>query len=207
MTLDELIKTVLDIKLQEANPDDDMAMLHMADCKYDNNGKPLDKPGLVLVALAVGPGSVMSPLARLMVATSEPACAVLSLPSFTAKLREGQNLATFGVNRVSELPADMVQDSLVIYGEDASGVSQMHMYVIERDNEGKRIWVKQPHYDVVSSHFRPLFVLPKMLKEVLPLADEFDLDNEQAYFHAKRAIVRILADNMESALTKYKSTA
>jgi hypothetical protein len=205
-TLDGLVTMVLDIKLREADPDDTLAYLHLADCAYDNDGKPMKPRGMIIAALAVGPGFVMAPVARLMIATCEPSCAALALPSWHAKMPPGQDLKTYGVSQVKDLPADMVQDSLVVIGEDEAGTSVLRMYVIERDASGKRVWVKQPTPDGWSSRFNHLFVLPEMLKTAMPFASQFGLSPDKARYHGKRAALRILAEQAEKAFARNKST-
>lgn len=199
-TLNGLIEMVLDVKLRDPDPNDDVAMLHMADCAFDQDGKPMHPRGLIIAALAVGPGFVMAPMARLLIAKTEPSCAVLALPTWSAKLPEGQTLKTYGVSQVHDLPPDLVQDALVVSGEDQAGMTSMHMYVIERDADGKRIWVKQPQGTRWTSRFEHLFVLPEMLKVVMPLAGEFGLSGNEARHRAKQVVIGLLAQEASKAL-------
>lgn len=200
MQLTELMQAVLDVKLKDPDPDDSLAILHMADCQYDNECKPLEKPATVFAALAVGPGAVIARLARLMVATCEPSCAVLALPSYTASLRDGQRLEDFGVTRVSDLPRDMVQDSLVVYGEDAEGHTEMHMYVIERDDNLERVWVERKDHDSYESRFSDLFILPKLLRETKVQQSMLGLSPEDAQKYGKAAVLRFLTEGLPDDL-------
>jgi len=203
-TLDELVKVVLDIKLRDPDPDDVLAMLHMADCAYDSDGKPLATPTLDVVALDVGPGFVIAPVVRLMIATCEPSCVVVALPSWHAKLPVGQTLQTYGVSEVRFLPPDMVQDSLVIIGEDAAGMSLIHTYVIERDADANRVWVKAPQATGWSSRFDQLFVLPKLMDQALPHAQQYGLSPQEARRAAKNAVLDILREDAAKALARDK---
>lgn len=203
-TLDGLVTMVLDVKLRDPDPDDTLAMLHMADCAFDEDEKPMTPRGLIVAALAVGPGFVMAPIARLLIAKSEPSCAVLALPSWSARLPQGQTLETYGVSQVHDLPPDLVQDSLVVYGEDQAGMSTMRMYVIERDASGNRVWVKKPTPTGWTSRFDHLFVLPEMLKVAMPFAGGFGLSGDEARYHVKRAALRLLAEQADRALSRHK---
>lgn len=199
-TLNGLVEMILDVKLRDPDPNDALAMLHMADCAFDEDGKPLHPRGLIIAALALGPGFVIAPMARLLIARTELSCAVLALPIWSARLPEGQTLKTYGVTQVHDLPPDLVQDSLVITGEDQAGMSILHVYVIERDAEGQRIWVKQPQATRWSSRFEHLFVLPEMLKLAMPLAGEFGFSADEARRRAKQAVIGLLAHEASEAL-------
>ncbi len=199
-TLNGLVEMVLDVKLRDPDPNDDLAMLHMADCAFDQDGKPMHPRGLIIAGLAVGPGFIIAPMARLLIAKTEPSCAVLALPMWSARLPEGQTLKTYGVTQVHDLPPDLVQDTLVITGEDQAGMSILHAYVIERDADGKRIWVKYPQATRWNSRFEHLFVLPEMLKVAMPLAGEFGLSGDEARHRAKQVVLGLLAHEASTAL-------
>jgi len=117
------------------------------------------------------------------------------MPSYTARLPAGQTLDTYGVSRISELPQDMVQDCLVVMGESETGDEQFKIYVLERDPQMNRVWVSQhlPEGVEIDTHFRPLFILPSLLKkfeEDFPGASKH-LDNSSDF--VADAVVRVLA--------------
>lgn len=200
-TLDELVNIVLDIELKDPDPDNSLAKMLMADCKFDTDEQPITEPTTVVAGLAVGPGRAIAAMARLLIAKCEPSCAVLALPSFMAKLPLGQSLETYGVNKVRDLPDDLRYDSLVIHGEDAIGNTVVQMYVIERDNEGKRVWVKQnDNWTKIQSRFEHLFVLPGLMRESGPMAEILKLPEDQVGPFAKQAALMVLSRAMQAAI-------
>lgn len=101
---------------------------------------------------------------------------------------------------VSDLPDDLRYDSLVIHGEDSTGKTEMQMYVIERDVNGKRIWVKQNEdWTRVESRFEHMFVLPGIMKQALPMAKTLGLSESAAEKYAKKAALAILSKVMQEA--------
>lgn len=193
MQLKELVDMTLKIRLENPDPEDDLAMLHMSDCQYGPKGEKLDEPGMMIVGLAVeGGGRQIETVARYMVAQCEPACMVLALPSWTASLPKGQTMADYGAKRVRELPPDMVYDSLVIQGEDTEGERIFRFYVLQRNEQAERVWEEQQGHDNVDSRFDKMFVLPHMLKDSTLEAAALDMTPEQAHDAAKRVLLAIL---------------
>lgn len=158
--MDELTEIITE------NPDAlPAAMLHLLD----------DKGQLTAMALALGDGALVAPIARLVVAKQDPAVAVLAVEAKSATTRKSVREETDpdkqrllrGELRVSELPVSKQQQMLMIYGEDRAGNEATRLWIMEKLPGGRRRYApfEQEIVDVLRDRLRPMYMFRELMAE------------------------------------------
>jgi hypothetical protein len=141
------------------------AMLHLLD----------DAGQMTAMALALGSGAMVAPIARLVVAKQDPAVAVLAVEAKSAITRKSVREETDldkqrllrGEVRVSELPSDKQQQMLMIYGEDRIGNESTRLWNMEKLPDGRRRYTPFEHeiVDLLRDRLRPMYMFRELMAE------------------------------------------
>jgi len=140
----------------------------------------------IVALLAVGPGTEIARVARMLVYQTEPVTAILVTEGWSVFAKPDETdpdrrAVMRGDKRPSEIPVEKREEVLVLYGESASGESKVRMWKVLNLPNGIRDLAELPgevHYD---TRFRPLFVVEhaeRLLAEDLAGANPLDLPPE-----------------------------
>jgi hypothetical protein len=162
--LDELMDELSEI-ITESPERLPSAVLHL----IDEQGR------LTAMALALGDGTMVGPVAQLLVARQDPAAAVLAvearaaitMPTVGKEHDLDKQRLLRGELRVSELPSGKQVHLLMIYGEDRIGHEAIRLWNLEHGPDGREHPTPLKHEitELLSERFRPLYTFRELMAE------------------------------------------